>query len=109
ENVYCAEVEAVLFEHPGVGDVAVIGVPHRSLGEEVLAVVEPQPGVPVAVAALQEHAASRLARFKVPTQIIFIDEPLPRTATGKVLKRELRQRFTEPSVAERNTRWLTSS
>ena len=55
ENVYCAEVEAVLFEHPAVGDVAVIGMPHRELGEQVAAIVEPKPGVEVTAAELQDH------------------------------------------------------
>src|SRR5690606_7587552 len=82
ENVYCAEVEAVLFEHPAVQDVAIIGLPHRELGEEVAAVVEPRPGHEIDVNDLQAFVASRLARFKVPTRVIVIEEPLPRTATG---------------------------
>ncbi|HEX7037913.1 MAG TPA: class I adenylate-forming enzyme family protein [Pseudomonadales bacterium] len=93
ENVYCAEVEAVLFEHPAVQDVAIIGLPHRELGEEVAAVVEPRPGHEIDVNDLQAFVASRLARFKVPTQVIVIEEPLPRTATGKVLKRQLKERY----------------
>ena len=95
ENVYCAEVEGVLFEHPAVADVALIGLPHESWGEEVVAVVELRPGAEATAADLQEHVAARLARFKVPTQVQFISEPLPRTATGKVLKRDLRDRFAE--------------
>lgn len=91
ENVYCAEVESVLFEHPGVGDVAIIGLPHRELGEEVAAVVQRKPGVEVSAAALQAHVAHRLARFKVPAHVFFQEDPLPRTATGKVLKRDLRE------------------
>jgi long-chain acyl-CoA synthetase len=98
ENVYCAEVEAVIFEHPAVADVAVIGLPHSSWGEEVVAIVQPQPDASVAPSALQEHTARRLARFKVPTQIIFTEEPLPRTATGKVLKRDLRQHYAESAA-----------
>jgi long-chain acyl-CoA synthetase len=90
ENVYCAEVEAVLFEHPAVDDVAVIGLPDELLGEEVAAVVDLRPDVPADAEALRAHAAERLARFKVPGVIVFRDSPLPRTATGKVLKRELR-------------------
>ncbi|MBO0730490.1 MAG: AMP-binding protein, partial [Acidimicrobiaceae bacterium] len=95
ENVYCAEVEAVLFDHPGVADVAVIGLPHPSWGEEVVAVVLPAPNNPLTSADLQEHAAARLARFKVPTRVHFVDGELPRTATGKVLKRELRSQFRD--------------
>jgi long-chain acyl-CoA synthetase len=90
ENVYGAEVEAILFEHPAVADVAVIGLPHESWGEEVVAIIERQPGAHVEAVDLQEHVASRVARFKVPTQVVFTAEPLPRTATGKVLKRDLR-------------------
>jgi acyl-CoA synthetase (AMP-forming)/AMP-acid ligase II len=93
ENVYCAEVEAVLFDHPAVADVAVIGLPHPSWGEEVVAVVASRPDSALTASGLQEHAAARLARFKVPTQVHFVDGELPRTATGKVLKRELRDQF----------------
>ncbi|MEQ9450481.1 MAG: class I adenylate-forming enzyme family protein [Pseudomonadales bacterium] len=93
ENVYCAEVEGVLHHHPGIADVALIGLPHRELGEEVAAVVELKPGVSLSDADVQSYVAERLARFNVPTRVFFIDEPLPRTATGKVLKRELKLRY----------------
>ena len=66
ENVYCVEVEAVLFEHPGVADAAVIGVPHQVLGEEVGAVVQLAPGSAATADELQAHVAERLAAFKVP-------------------------------------------
>ena len=91
ENVYCAEVEAALFEHPAVADVAVIGLPHPKLGEEVVAVVNVRPGHEVTAAELRDHTAARIARFKAPTRVWFRDDPLPRTGTGKVLKRDLRQ------------------
>jgi long-chain acyl-CoA synthetase len=94
ENVYCAEVEAVMFRHPDVLDVAVIGLPHRELGEEVAAVVQPRPGRRPEAADLQALVAASLARFKVPSRVIFSDDPLPRTATGKVLKRDLKDRYT---------------
>jgi steroid-24-oyl-CoA synthetase len=90
ENVYSAEVEAALFEHPAVADVAIIGLPHDVYGEEVVAVVNVRDGHAPSAAELQRFAADRLARFKVPSQVVFRVEPLPRTATGKVLKRELR-------------------
>jgi acyl-CoA synthetase (AMP-forming)/AMP-acid ligase II len=90
ENVYCAEVEARLFEHPAVADVAVIGLPHRELGEEVVAVIQPRAGHSPSPEAIRDFAAERLAAFKVPSQIVLRDEPLPRNAVGKVLKRELR-------------------
>jgi acyl-CoA synthetase (AMP-forming)/AMP-acid ligase II len=90
ENVYSAEVEAVLFEHPAVSDVAIVGLPHAVYGEEVVAVVNVRDGHEPSAGELQQFAAARLARFKVPSQVVFRSEPLPRTATGKVLKRELR-------------------
>ena len=90
ENVYCVEVEAVLFEHPAVTDAAVIGVPHPILGEEVGAVVQLRAGHEATADELRTLVAGRLAAFKVPTHIWFRDEPLPRNPAGKVLKRELR-------------------
>ena len=91
ENVYCAEVEAALFEHPKVYDAAVIGIPHDVLGEEVGAVVRPVPGETVTQEELQQHVRERLAAFKVPVKIWFRDEELPRNPAGKVLKRDLRE------------------
>ena len=93
ENVYCAEVEGVLHEHPDIVDVALIGLPHRSLGEEVAAVVEVKSGASVTEADVQIQVADRLARYNVPSRVFFVDEPLPRTASGKILKRELKERF----------------
>jgi long-chain acyl-CoA synthetase len=90
ENVYCVEVEAVIFEHPDVHDVAVIGVPHEVLGEEVGAVVVLRPGAGVSADDLRTHVAERLAGFKVPAHVYFRVEPLPRNPAGKVLKRDLR-------------------
>ncbi len=90
ENVYCAEVEAVLFEHPAVTDCAVFGIPHQVLGEEVGAVVQLKPGTEATQDDLQAHCRARLAGFKVPVQIWFWDEDLPRNPAGKVLKRDLR-------------------
>jgi long-chain acyl-CoA synthetase len=94
ENVYCAEVEAVLYEHPAVSEAAVIGIPHRVLGEEVAAIVKTVPGAEVTADELRDHAAERLAAFKVPVRIEFRNEPLPRNPAGKVLKRELRDALT---------------
>lgn len=90
ENVYCAEVEAALYEHRAVADVAVVGIPHRSLGEEVAAVVLLRDGAAADPADLKAHVAARLAAFKVPSKVYFRTEPLPRNATGKLLKRQLR-------------------
>ena len=93
ENVYCVEVEAALFEHPAVSDVAVIGIPHHVLGEEVGAVVQRRTGSTVSEDELKAHLAARLAAFKVPVTIWFRDEELPRNPAGKILKRELRDQL----------------
>lgn len=97
ENVYCVEIENVLYEHPAVSEAAVIGIPHRVLGEEVAAVVKRVPGAEVGEEELQDHVAQRLAGFKVPVRIWIGDEPLPRNPAGKVLKRELRAKLLDPA------------
>ena len=91
ENVYCAEVEAAIHEHPAVHEVAVFGVPHDRLGEEVAAVVVPRAGSSVTETELVAFLAERLAPFKVPTRLRIRPEPLPRNAAGKFLKRDLRR------------------
>ncbi|WP_328866691.1 class I adenylate-forming enzyme family protein [Streptomyces sp. NBC_00304] len=90
ENVYCVEVEGVLHGHPDVEDAAVLGVPHPVLGEEVAAVVRLRPGAVATAEELRAHVARSLAAFKVPAHVLMSGEPLPRNATGKILKRELR-------------------
>lgn len=97
ENVYCIEVESALYDHPAVMDAAVIGIPHKVLGEEVGAVVQLKPGKSVSQDELRAHVASQLAAFKVPVEIQFQDEPLPRNANGKILKPDLRARFSPRS------------
>ncbi|MBL7492596.1 acyl--CoA ligase [Frankia sp. AgB1.9] len=99
ENVYCAEVEAVLHEHPDVAEAAVVGVDDRSLGERVCAVVVPRPGTSPTLASLREFARGRLAGFKCPEALVILPE-LPTTATGKVAKTALRAQVTE-AVTER--------
>lgn len=94
ENVYCAEVEAAIYEHPAVYEAAVFGVPHDRLGEEVAAAVYVRPDHELSVDELQEHVRARLAPFKVPSRVAVVDEQLPRNASGKILKRELRDRMT---------------
>jgi long-chain acyl-CoA synthetase len=91
ENVYCVEVESVLYEHPAVMDAAVVGIPHKVLGEEVGAVVQVVPGKTVTEKELQDHVAAKLAAFKVPVRIELRSEPLPRNANGKILKRDLKK------------------
>jgi long-chain acyl-CoA synthetase len=90
ENVYCAEVEAAFHEHPAVHEVAVFGLPHERLGEEVVAVVMLRDGRTATEQELLTHVARHLAAFKVPTRLRITSEPLPRNAAGKFLKRELR-------------------
>jgi fatty-acyl-CoA synthase len=92
ENVYPAEIENVLSALQGVAEAAVVGLPHERWGEVGLAVIALQPGAKVDSADVLAHCASRLARFKHPHRIEFVDA-LPRTASGKIHKPSLRQRF----------------
>jgi long-chain acyl-CoA synthetase len=94
ENIYSIEVENVLFQYPGVVDAALIGIPHHSLGEEPAAVVQLAPGASATEAQLQAWVKDRLAIFKTPVRIVFLDHPLPRNANGKVLKKDLKALFT---------------
>ncbi|MEQ6900929.1 class I adenylate-forming enzyme family protein [Nocardioides sp. YIM 152588] len=90
ENVYPAEVEGVLIEHPAVAEAMVLGVPDEDLGQVVAAVVVPRPGASLAEDELAAYVAERLAYFKVPSRWRFQAEPLPRNATGKVKRAEVR-------------------
>ena len=100
ENIYPVEVEEVLAQHAGVGDVAVIGVPDERWGETVMALVVLAPGASVDAFELLAFARDRLAGYKLPRSVEFVGE-LPRSPAGKVLKRELRARYgpTPPSPA----------
>jgi acyl-CoA synthetase (AMP-forming)/AMP-acid ligase II len=92
ENIYPAEVESALFGHPAVADVAVIGVPDEKWGEAVKALVVRKPGAGVTSDELIGFARERIAHYKAPRSVDFVDA-LPRTPTGKILKRELRKPF----------------
>jgi len=94
ENIYCAEVESVIYEHPAVYEASVYGIPHERLGETVGAHVMVKPGETVDVDELQVFLGERMAGFKVPETITIVTEPLPRNASGKILKRELRESFS---------------
>jgi long-chain acyl-CoA synthetase len=93
ENIYCVEVENALYEHPAVMDAAVIGLPHRTLGEEPAAVVSLKEGATASVDELRHFVAQKLAAFKVPVKIVFLRETLPRNPNGKILKKELKALF----------------
>jgi long-chain acyl-CoA synthetase len=95
ENVYCAEVEAVIYEFEAVHEAAVFGVPHPRLGEEVAVAVMAKRGYTIDVEALTLHVSSRIAKFKVPTLVEVVEEPLPRNASGKILKRDIRDRLVD--------------
>ena len=94
ENIYSAEVENALYDHPAVMDAAVIGIPHHTLGEEPAAVVHLSPGQTASEADLRAWVGARLAAFKVPVMIRFHPETLPRNANGKILKRDLKALFS---------------
>jgi acyl-CoA synthetase (AMP-forming)/AMP-acid ligase II len=87
-NIYATDVEAVILEHPAVREAAVVGVPHPVLGEDVSAFVVLKPGAVVTAGRLQEFCAERLADYKRPRSVAFVDA-LPRNATGKVMKQQL--------------------
>ena len=90
ENVYCAEVEAAIYEHNAVAECSVFSVPDDRLGEEVGAAVFCQTGASLNGDELRKHCASRIAKHKLPRYIWVVDQPLPRNANGKFLKRQLR-------------------
>lgn len=94
ENIYSSEVENILYEHPAVTDCAIIGIPHRTLGEEPAAVVHLAPGTSATEAELQDWVRGRIAAFKVPVAIRFVAETLPRNANGKILKKDLKALFS---------------
>jgi acyl-CoA synthetase (AMP-forming)/AMP-acid ligase II len=95
ENVYCVEVETVLFEHIAVRDCAVIGLPHPKLGEEVAAILVAADGIDSSVTDdVLAFLSTRLASFKVPSKVFWHPEELPRNATGKVLKKDLRDVYS---------------
>jgi len=96
-NIYPREAEDALALHPAVLDVAVIGVPDAEMGESVLAVVSPAPGVEVGPDLEREliaHTREHIAGYKAPKRVVFTDD-MPRTPTGKLVKQVLRDRYRE--------------
>ena len=92
ENIYPAEVEALIADIPGVTGVAVIGIPDDRWGEVPLAVLTVSQGTTVDTAAVRAHLDGQVARYKLPKDVVVV-EALPRTASGKIVKAELRERF----------------
>ena len=93
ENIYPAEVESLIADLPGITGVAVIGIPDDRWGEVPLAVVTIAPGAQVDTAAVRAHLDGQVGRYKLPKDVVIVDA-LPRTASGKVIKAELRERFS---------------
>jgi fatty-acyl-CoA synthase len=98
ENIYPSEVEGVLAAHPAVQDVAVVGVPDAKWGEAVCAVVVLRPGASATQDGLLAWCRERMAGYKRPRSILFVAESeMPRTATGKIQHRKLRDRIVQPT------------
>ncbi|VAV98237.1 Long-chain-fatty-acid--CoA ligase [hydrothermal vent metagenome] len=93
ENIYSSEVENILYDHPAVIDAALVGIDHRTLGEEPAAVVHLRAGKTATEQELQDWVREHLAAFKVPVKILFSQESLPRNPNGKIMKRDLKTLF----------------
>jgi fatty-acyl-CoA synthase len=93
ENISSIEVERAIFAHPAVLECAVVAAPDEKWGEVPAALVSLKPDAKLTEAELLEHLAGRIARFKAPRVIEFVEGPLPKTGTGKIVKRALRERF----------------
>jgi long-chain acyl-CoA synthetase len=90
ENIAPREIEEALYEHADVVEAAVVGMPHHRLGEDIWAAVELRPGALAAESELLAHVAARLTKFKVPARIEIVDT-MPKNATGKIQKREVKE------------------
>jgi long-chain acyl-CoA synthetase len=98
DNVYGAEVESAIYEHPAVHEAAVFGVPHERLGEEVGVAILPNDGMTLTPEELWAFLDAKIAKYKIPTQVVIMTEPLPRNAAGKFLKRELQQHVVKGTL-----------
>jgi long-chain acyl-CoA synthetase len=103
ENIYCVEIESVLYTHAAVLDAAVIGLPHRVLGEEVGAVIQLKPGHEATEEDFRRHVAEQLANHKVPVVVDVRTDELPKNASGKTLKRVLRDELVSAGKAKGGT------
>ena len=90
ENIYCAEVENAIYEIPGVTECAVFGLPDERLGEKVAAAIQVRAGQSLSEEQVREALVDKLAKFKIPEAVFLQDKPLPRGATGKIQKRDIR-------------------
>jgi long-chain acyl-CoA synthetase len=95
ENIFCAEVEGAIYEHSKVHEVAVFGVPHERLGEEVAVAILPNDGVVLTPEEIWTFLDGKIANYKIPTHVIVMKEALPRNAAGKFLKREMQELFVQ--------------
>ena len=98
ENIYPSEIEACLLTLPGCLEAAVVGLPHDTWGEEVAAVIRVSGDASLDSSVVQSHCRERLAAYKVPAQVVFTDEPLPRNALRKLLKPQIRERYWPASA-----------
>ena len=99
ENIYSVEVENAISQHPAVQSCAVIGIPHEEWVETVHAIIVPYEGKTVSQDEIIEHCRERIARYKCPRSVEVRSEPLPLSAAGKILKRELRKEYLEKTGA----------
>jgi long-chain acyl-CoA synthetase len=94
ENVYCAEVESAIYEHPAIHEAAVFGIPDERLGEEVAVALHLVDGATLTADELRAFLSHKIAAFMIPSRIVIVADPLPRNPAGKFLKRELRRTFS---------------
>jgi acyl-CoA synthetase (AMP-forming)/AMP-acid ligase II len=94
ENIYPREVEEVLYQHPSVREAAIIGIPDPYWVEKVHAVIALKPGEDVTAEEIVNFCKSKIARYKAPKSVEFVDA-LPKNASGKILKREIRKKYRE--------------
>ena len=99
ENIYGAEVESAIYDHPFVHEAAVFGVPHERLGEEVGVAILAKDGMVLDPKDLWKFLEGKIAPFKIPAHVVVMNEPLPRNAAGKFLKRELQQRLAKGELS----------
>jgi len=93
ENIYSVEVENALYAHPKVLEAAVIGAKDKMFGEQVKAIVVLKPGEKATEEEIKEFCSRHIANYKIPKYVEFLSEPLPRNPGGKILKKELKEKY----------------